>query len=313
MSKPVKVSVLIPVYNEGEGIPRLCEELFRSLEKLPCSYEALFIDDGSIDNSFELLCAERKKYPHMVVVELEGNFGQHQALMAGMSVARGDYMITIDADLQNPPEEIARIVAEMDKGYDYVGSIRVSREDVFWRKALSRLNNKIREKITSIRVTDQGCMLRGYHRRVVAMMLKTHEAAVYLPALGYSFSRKPTEIEVSHAAREFGHSKYSLYRLLRLNFDIMTVYSLVPLQVFSLIGMLVASASGVLFIVLLVRRLWLGPEAEGLFTLFCLQFFFIGICLFGVGILGEYIGRIYSEVRSRPRYLIRNLHKDDNG
>jgi undecaprenyl-phosphate 4-deoxy-4-formamido-L-arabinose transferase len=310
MSDSVKISVLIPVFNEEETIPHLCEKVFTSLKSLKRSWEVVFIDDGSTDDSLELLKKERQKYSDkMVIVELDGNFGQHQALVAGMSAAHGEYMITLDADLQNPPSEVLKVEAEMEKGFDYVGTIRVDRNDKFWRKFLSKINNRIREAITNIKITDQGCMLRGYHRRIVNLILKSEESSVYLPALGYNFSRKPTEIEVQHDAREYGKSKYSFYRLLRLNFDIMTVYSLVPLQMFSLVGIVIAFISAGFFVLLMVRRIWMGPEAEGLFTLFSLQFFFIGVCLFGIGILGEYVGRIYSEVRRRPRFLIRQVYR----
>lgn len=303
-----KLSVVIPVYNERDSLPHLFPVVFSELEKLNLDFEVLFVDDGSRDRSLQILREQQKLKPQsMVVVALDGNFGQHQAIMAGFSVARGEYMVTLDADLQNPPSEISRICAEMDKGHDYVGTIRDERQDAFWRRFLSRLNNRIREKITNIKITDQGCMLRGYHRRIVQLMLKTREWSLYLPALGYSFSQNPTEIVVSHAARTQGQSKYSFFKLMRLNFDIMTVYSLVPIQIFSAMGMIIAVISGAFFVLLVVRRLIIGPEAEGLFTLFALMFFFMGICLFGLGILGEYVGRIYSEVRLRPRYLIREV------
>lgn len=312
MDRRVKISVLIPVFNESESIPHLCAEVFESLEKLTQTWEVVFIDDGSSDDSLELLKIEQRKYSSkMVIVELDGNFGQHQALIAGMSAAKGEYIITIDADLQNPPSEILRVVAEMEKGFDYVGTIRTIRNDSAWRKIFSKFNNLIRERITNIKITDQGCMLRGYHRRIVNLILKAEETAVYLPALGFNFSRKPTEIHVLHNSREYGESKYSFYRLLRLNFDIMTVYSLVPLQIFSFVGMILSLVSAGFFLLLMIRRIFIGPEAEGLFTLFSLQFFFIGVCLFGIGILGEYVGRIYSEVRRRPRYLIKQVTRDD--
>jgi undecaprenyl-phosphate 4-deoxy-4-formamido-L-arabinose transferase len=308
MVKP-KLSVVIPVYNEEESLPELFPVLFRELKELTIPYEVVFVDDGSRDTSLALLYDEQKRQPNMVVVVLDGNYGQHQAIMGAFSVARGDYMITLDADLQNPPHEIKRICDVMDQGYDYVGTIRMDRQDVFWRKWLSRLNNRIREKITRIKITDQGCMLRGYDRRIVEMMLKAQESALYIPALAYSFCRKPTEIKVEHSARVKGESKYSFFSLMRLNFDIMTINTLVPLQIFSFLGMIIAVVSAGFFLLLVARRIFIGPEAEGLFTLFALMFFFMGICLFGLGIMGEYVGRIYTEVRKRPRFLIKEIIK----
>jgi undecaprenyl-phosphate 4-deoxy-4-formamido-L-arabinose transferase len=304
----MKLSVVIPVFNEEDGLRQLFDELFPVMKKLAVPYEVVFVDDGSSDKSLSILRQEALTRPEMVVVELEQNFGQHQAILAALTVAKGEYNITFDADLQNLPEGILDIYAEMEKGYDYVGSVREKRQDVFWRRFLSFVNNKIREKITNIKVTDQGCMLRGYSRRISLLMAAAQEVAPYLPALGYSFSRRPTEITVKHQHRQAGESKYSLYKLFRLNFDIMTGYSLLPLQIFSMLGMVVAAVSGVFFIVLMARRIFVGPEAEGLFTLFALLFFFMGICLFGLGILGEYVGRVYSEIRKRPRYLIHDVY-----
>jgi len=290
-------------------LPQLFAELFPALKSLPSNdYEVLFVNDGSADNSLAMLLKEAQTRPEMVVVALENNFGQHQAIIAGFSVAKGEQVITFDADLQNLPSGILQVADEMSKGHDYVGTIREKRRDIFWRRWLSSLNNKMRERITDIHITDQGCMLRGYSHRITELICATQEASPYLPALGYSFAANPTEITVQHQERQKGESKYSIYKLFRLNFDIMTSYSLVPLQLFSMLGIIVSIASGALFLLLAVRRLLIGPEAEGLFTLFALMFFFIGIVLFGLGILGEYVGRLFSEIRKRPRYLIRSVY-----
>lgn len=304
----MKLSIIIPVFNEELVLPMLFDELFTSLKSLPFSYEVIFVDDGSRDNSKKLLWQEASQRAEMVVVTLETNFGQHQAIIAGFSVAKGEYVVTLDADLQTPPSEIIKICNEMDKGHDYVGSIRNERKDSLWRRWFSQMNNRIRQKITNINITDQGCMLRGYHKRIAQLIVRSQEAAPYLPALGYNFSRNPAEVVVEHQERQAGDSKYNLYKLFRLNFDIMTAYSLIPLQLFSMLGMTVAVASAAFFILLVIRRLFHGPEAEGVFTLFALVFFFMGVCLFGLGLLGEYVGRIYAEVRKRPRYSIQDVY-----
>jgi undecaprenyl-phosphate 4-deoxy-4-formamido-L-arabinose transferase len=220
-------------------------------------------------------------------------------------------VITLDADLQNPPEEIGKLVAAMDQGADYVGSIRVRRRDVLWRKAASRLMNRLRERTTSIRISDQGCMLRGYHRSVVDALNRCNEASTYVPALAYTFARHPVEVEVEHAERTVGVSKYSLLRLIRLNFDLMTGFSVVPLQFFSMSGIVIALLSLVFVVYLAIRRLVMGPEAEGVFTLFGIAFFLIGVALIGLGVVGEYVGRIYEQVRQRPRYTIATVLGED--
>ncbi len=213
-------------------------------------------------------------------------------------------MVTLDADLQNPPEEIAKLLAKMDEGYDYVGSVRLERQDTAFRRGASRLMNAVRERITRIRMTDQGCMLRAYSREIVAAINSCREVNTFIPALAYTFAQRPTEIEVAHEERAAGESKYSLYGLVRLNFDLVTAFSVMPLQLFSLSGIAIALLSVAFVIFLAVRRLVVGPEAEGLFTLFGIAFFLIGITLFGIGLLGEYVGRIYEQVRQRPRYLV---------
>ncbi|HMX16685.1 MAG TPA: glycosyltransferase, partial [Rhodocyclaceae bacterium] len=264
-----------------------------------------FINDGSRDASPAMLREQFQRRPDVTrVILFNGNFGQHKAIMAGFEHTRGDKVVTLDADLQNPPEEIGKLLAEMDKGHDYVGSIRRSRNDALWRHLASRTMNRVRERITRVRMTDQGCMLRAYSRGIIDAINSCQEVNTYLPALGYTFARNPVEVVVQHAEREAGESKYSLYSLIRLNFDLMTGFSVVPLQFVSFAGIVLSMVSAFFVVFLAVRRLVVGPEAEGLFTLFGIAFFLLGILLFSVGLLGEYVGRIYQEVRRRPRYLI---------
>ena len=299
------ISVVIPVYNEEEGLPFLFERLYPALDALGRSYELVFVDDGSRDRSVAELREQFQRRPDVTrVVVLARNAGQHLAILAAFQQTRGRYVITLDADLQNPPEEIGRLVAAMDAGADYVGTIRVSRQDVLWRKAASRFLNRVREGTTSIHITDQGCMLRGYDRSVIDAVNRCSEVSTYVPALAYTFARHPVEIEVAHAERTVGQSKYSLFRLIRLNFDLMTGFSVAPLQFFSMSGIVIALLSIAFVIYLAIRRLIVGPEAEGVFTLFGIAFFLIGVALIGLGVVGEYVGRIYEQVRQRPRYTV---------
>jgi len=308
MSAP-RVSVVIPVYNEEEVLPALFARLYPALDALGRAYELIFVDDGSRDASPRLLRAQFEQRPEVTrVLLLAGNFGQHMAIMAAFEHARGEVVVTLDADLQNPPEEIAKLLAKMDEGHDYVGSYRRTREDSAFRRIASRLMNRVRERITEIRMTDQGCMLRAYGRHVVDAINACREASTFIPALGYTFARNPAEVEVAHEERPAGRSKYSFYRLLRLNFDLVTGFSLVPLQLFSLLGMLVAIGSVLLYLVVLTLRLLAGGDWSSLWLALwdrdVLVFFLLGIVLFGLGLVGEYVGRIYEQVRGRPRYLV---------
>ncbi len=300
-----EVSVVIPVYNEEAGLANLFARLYPAMDKLGIPYEILFVNDGSRDRSVSILAEQYRARPDVTrVVIFNGNYGQHMAILAGFEQTHGEIVITLDADLQNPPEEIHKLIAKMREGYDYVGSIRRKRQDSAWRTYASKAMNRLRERITNIKITDQGNMLRAYGRNVIDLVNQCGEVNTFVPALAYKFARRPTEITVEHEERAAGESKYSLYSLIRLNFDLMTGFSLVPLQLFSLMGMVLSLLSALLVIVLVVRRLIVGSEADGLFTLFAIAFFFMGVILFGIGLVGEYVGRIYQQVRARPRYVV---------
>lgn len=303
-----ELSVVIPVYNEESGLAKLFDRLYPALDALGIHYEILYINDGSRDQSAAILAEQFRRRPDVTRVLLfNGNFGQHMAILAGFEASRGTIIVTLDADLQNPPEEIGNLIAKMREGYDYVGSIRRQRQDSTWRTIASKMMNRLREKVTHIKMTDQGNMLRAYSRNVVNLINQCKEVNTFVPALAYTFARKQTEIVVEHEERSAGESKYSLYSLIRLNFDLITGFSIVPLQLFSLIGIALSFVSAALFILLVVRRFLLGAEVQGVFTLFAVTFFLMGMILFGIGLVGEYVGRIYQQVQARPRYVVQAL------
>ena len=309
MTKPY-LSVVIPVYNEQENLPALFLRLTATLDKLGKPFEILFTNDGSRDNSLVLLRDFHKQRPKQVrVIDFNGNFGQHMAIMAAFERARGEVIVTLDADLQNPPEEIPKLLAEIENGHDVVGGYRRDRHDSWFRRRASRLLNAVRERTTRIRMRDQGCMLRAYRRNIVEHITASGETSTFIPALAMSYAANPTEVEVEHAARAAGTSKYRLYDLIRLNFDLMTGFSVVPLQIFTLFGMVIAAGSLLFVVYLFIRRLIVGPEAEGVFTLFAILYFLVGVGIMGLGVIGEYVGRIYQEVRRRPRFMIRDIYE----
>jgi undecaprenyl-phosphate 4-deoxy-4-formamido-L-arabinose transferase len=299
------LSVVIPVYNEEAVLPALFERLYPALDALDRRYEVLFVNDGSRDRSVMMLREQFDRRPAETrVILLQVNFGQHAAILAGFARSRGKYVVTLDADLQNPPEEVGKLLAKLEEGHDYVGTWRANRQDLWWRRTASKFVNAIRDRATPIKMADHGCMLRGYGRTVIDTINATRENVTFIPALAAIYAANPIEIEVKHDERIAGESKYSLYRLIRLTFDLMTGFSTVPLQLFSLVGLVLSAISGLLVTVLIARRILVGPEAEGVFTLFAIVFFLLGITLFGIGLLGEYIGRIYVQVRQRPRFIV---------
>lgn len=305
----VTFSVVVPIYNEEANLLPLFQRLVAVFESaVQESYELIFVNDGSQDSSLALLRDFFQKRPDVVrIVDFHGNFGQHMAIMAGFEKSRGRTVITLDADLQNPPEEIPKLLEAVAQGSDYVGSYRANRQDSFFRTGISKVINWIRKWITNIHMTDQGCMLRAYDRTVIDQIVASQERATFIPALAYQFAANPQEVEVRHEARGAGESKYNLYRLVRLNFDLVTGFSLVPLQVFTLFGMTISGLSGLLVAYMLGRRLILGPEAQGVFTLLAILIFLVSVAITGIGIVGEYVGRIFQTLSRRPRYIIREM------
>ena len=305
------VSIVIPVFNESASIPRLHTRLHQVLQQLGRSFEVVYVDDGSTDRSLEELLVIQGWDPAVKVVTLARNAGQHAAVLAGFAHARGAVVVTLDADLQNPPEEIPRLLAEIDAGHDAVGTRREGRNDPFLRRAISAVVSRLASLAVGVPMTDCGSMLRAYQRPVVDEILRLAERALFIPALGAWLARRPTEISIRHEARLAGRSRYSPLRFMQLGFDLMTGFSLVPIQLVSLAGLGV-SLLGIAFgAFLLIRRLILGPESEGLFTLFAILFVFVGILIFAVGLVGEYVGRIYAEVRRRPSYVVRAVYPAD--
>jgi undecaprenyl-phosphate 4-deoxy-4-formamido-L-arabinose transferase len=306
------ISVVIPVYNEEANLAALMSRLEAALGSLGPDdpYEIVFVDDGSSDRSLEIL-REFSRRPTVRVVELTRNYGQHAAVFAGFEQARGEIVVTLDADLQNPPEEIPRLVRTMQEGdWEVVGTVRAQRQDSMLRTIPSRIVNAVTRRITGVHLTDWGCMLRAYRKPVVDAMVACHEHSTFIPALACLFAKRITEIPVGHAEREGGTSNYNFFKLVNLQFDLVTSFSSFPLRVllYSGVGLALLGISFAAF--LFVLRFLFGAEwaAQGVFTLFAILFFFVGCQFFALGLIGEYIGRIYAEVRKRPQYTVRTVH-----
>lgn len=303
------ISIVIPVHNEQEVLEELYARLTSTMDNLNHPYEIILVNDGSTDRSSAILQQMHERAPLQIrVIEFNGNFGQHMAIMAGFERVRGEIIVTMDADLQNPPEEIGKLIAAMERGHDVINTFRQERQDSWWRLQVSKWHNKIRAMMMpKLKMQDEGCMLRAYSRYIVDLMVSTGESTTFIPALALTYAANPTEVGVAHAERSAGTSSYNFYKLIRYNFDLITGFSVFPLQVFTMIGLLISLCSVTFFIFLVLRRIVVGPEVEGVFTLFAIMFFLIGIALFGLGIVGEYVGRIYQEVRKRPRFVVRRV------
>jgi len=315
MSRKPDVSVVIPVFNEAQNLEALIRRCLEACGHLGMSFEIILVDDGSTDNSADILVAAAQESPReigqIVAVLLNRNYGQHAAVMAGFEQSKGEMVITLDADLQNPPEEIPKLVNTMEKGFDVVGTVRVPRRDTLFRRMASFTINKVAQKATGVNMHDYGCMLRAYRRPVVNAMLACHERSTFIPILANTFARSTAEIEVRHEARSRGSSKYGLWKLINLQFDLMTSMTNFPLRLLSVMGSVIALLGVGFGLLLFVLRLMHGPEwaAEGVFTLFAVLFVFVGAQFMAMGLLGEYIGRIYHDVRARPRWFVQQVVK----
>lgn len=305
MGDKVDISVLVPVLNEEESLEELNERLTKTLQSMGKTYEIIYINDGSTDRTQQMIEGYREKDRRVKIIEFNRNYGQHMALFAGFERAQGNIMVTIDADLQNPPEEIPRLVEKAEQGYDVVATYRKGRQDSIFRRWPSWVVNKITSRLVGAKLRDYGCMLRAYSRNVIDSINLCQESSSFIPALANTYAKRIVEIEVGHEERKRGVSKYGLFRLLRLNFDLMTGFSLLPIQFIGIFGVIIAVVVLGFAVFLLARRFIIGPESEGLFTLFAILFFFLGIQIFALGIIGEYIGRIFQEVRRRPRFIVK--------
>ena len=305
--RPSLVSLVIPVFNEDKNLEQLISRCLTTCQAMAVPFEIILIDDGSADGSGAIIRKAAERHGGAIVgVLLNRNYGQHAAVMAGFAQSRGDIVVTLDADLQNPPEEVLNLVRKVQEGFDVVGTVRTPRQDTRFRRIASRIVNRAAQKATGVTMHDYGCMLRAYRRHVINAMLQCHERSTFIPILANGFARNATEIEVGHADRSHGDSKYGLWSLINLQFDLLTSMTTFPLRLLSVLGGLISLAGVGFGLSLLVMRLVHGPgwAAEGVFTLFAILFLFVGAQFVGMGLLGEYIGRIYHDVRARPRYFV---------
>lgn len=315
MSTPF-LSIVIPIFNEEENILILWKRLKIIMDgytQAGKTWEIIFTDDGSRDNSLELLKDIADRDGRVSVVEFNRNYGQHSAIFGAFSQSKGEIVVTLDADLQNPPEEIPKLVSKIEEGFDVVGGWRQRRldNDSLFRILPSRIINAVTRKTTGVKMHDYGCMLRAYRREIVDAMLQCRERSSFIPALANSFAKRIAEVPVAHSERAAGESKYGLWKLINLQFDLLTSFSLLPIQLLTVFGVFIALMGFALFVGLLIYRI-MHPEgtAQGVFTLFAALFFFVGCQFMAFGLLGEYIGRIYQEVRDRPRFVVKKIHQN---
>ncbi len=308
------LSIVIPVYNERESVEHLYSNLNRALSKLKLKVEVILIDDGSTDGTYDELKKIHKKNNSYKIIRFRRNFGQTSAMSAGFDHASGDIIVTLDADLQNDPEDIPAILAKMDEGYDIVSGWRKDRKDkAVSRKFPSIVANKIISKLTGVRLHDYGCTLKAYRKEVIDNIDLYGEMHRYIPAVASRIGVKVTEIPVMHHSRKFGKSKYGISRTIRVVLDIITIkfllsYSQRPIQIFGLLGLFSGTAGFIITLYLVIMRIFfdMGLADRPLFIL-SIFMIFIGVQLITMGLLAEMNMRIYHEAQNKPTYVIKDI------
>lgn len=314
----IEITLVIPVYNEEESLPGLLETLGRVCPGLGKSYEVILVDDGSTDRSFEVLTRLRAGDPRIRILRFRRNFGQTAALAAGFDHALGDVIVTLDADLQNDPADIAALLERIDAGFDIVSGWRKDRKDRFLSRRLpSLLANRLISRFTGVRLHDYGCTLKAFRREVIKNVNLYGELHRFIPAIASTMGVAIAEIEVHHRPRLKGKSKYTLMRTPKVLLDLLTVkfllsYSTRPLQMFGLFGLAGLLAGGALGLWLTYERLVLRHGiANRPLLLLAVLLVVIGIQFITLGLLAEIMVRAYHESSAKKIYHIKETVESD--
>jgi glycosyltransferase involved in cell wall biosynthesis len=310
----MNLSIIIPVFNEEENIPHLLKGLKTALAGIKTDYEVIFIDDGSTDNTLNVLKDIHKEGNNIKIIELRRNFGQTAAISAGFDYSQGDVIITMDGDLQNDPEDIPLLLKKINEGYDVVSGWRADRKDPFFTKKLpSKISNWLASKLTGVRLHDFGCTLKAFRREVVERINLYGEMHRYIPALASWMGISIAEVRVRHHPRQYGRSKYGIARLMRGLLDLITVkflltYSTRPLQLLGIPGILSFLAGFVIGAYLTFEKLFFGMSlADRPLLLLAVLLIFLGVQFIMTGLLGEIITRTYYEVQGKPIYAVKEI------
>ena len=322
MSVP-RLSIVIPLYNEAESVPALYEELTAALDALEIDSEVIVIDDGSSDGSFAALEAVHRRDPRWIILRFRRNHGQTTALSAGFQKARGDVVITLDADLQNDPQDIPRLLATLDEGFDIVSGWRRDRKEPFLTRRLpSLLANRLISRVTGVHLHDYGCTLKAYRSVVVKNIQLYGELHRFIPAVASQIGVQVTEIPVNDRPRRYGSSKYGISRTIRVLLDLVTVrfilgYSTRPLQVFGVLGLLTGGLGAVIGLILSIEKLAFDVDIGNRPLLILAVLLVIaGVQLISIGLVAEILVRSWHEMRGHPVYILRDVlerEEEDKG
>lgn len=301
-----KVSFVVPVFNEEENIHEFHRRLTKVMAPLPYDYEILFIDDGSKDHTSQLIRELAQKGPHVQGYVFARNFGHQLALTCGLDQSTGDAVISMDGDLQHPPEMVPQLLEKWEQGYEIVQTVRKATEDATWFKNItSRLYYKLINSMSEVRITPGGSDFRLMDRKAVDALNRFRERARFIRGMVNNLGFRYTTIEFVAPPRFAGHSKFSLKKMLRFALDGITAFSRAPLRLALYVGCIAGLCSFLLLIHVIYVKYVIQDAVPGWTTLACAEFFLGGVELIGIGIVGEYVGRIFDEVKQRPLYIIR--------
>lgn len=310
----IDVSIVIPLFNEIENIAELHSAISPVISSMNKSIEVIYVDDGSMDGTFEELQKIASNDPSVWVIRLRRNFGQAAAFSAGFDSARGDVIVTMDGDLQNDPADIPLLIEKIDQGYDIVSGWRVKRQDNFITRRLpSMIANALISRVTGVKLHDYGCSLKAYRQEVVKNIHLYGELHRFIPAIASWMGILVAEVPVNHFPRKHGRSKYGLGRTLRVMLDLITVkfmlnYATRPLQIFGLAGMVSFLTGLVISGYLTILRLFYGEAlSDRPILLLGVLLIMLGVQLILMGLLGELIVRTYHESQDKPIYAIREV------
>lgn len=305
MTDEIVYSVVVPIFNEEEVLNELYRRLTAVMEKLDGKYEIIFVDDGSKDKSFQILKDLHQKNRKIKIIRFSRNFGHHIAITAGLDYSQGDAVILMDGDLQDPPEEIPKLHEKFKEGYDIVYALRKRRKDPLLKKINSKLFYKIFKMLTKIEIHSYSGIFRIMSRQVVDGLKDCREKSRFITALMSWTGFSHIGVETGRDARHWGKPKYNLFKSIELAMDGITSFSYAPLRIAIYIGFFVGLLSFIIGIYMLIKKLFFGMPVSGYASLIVSVFFIGSVQLFILGIVGEYIGRIYTEAQNRPMYVVK--------
>ena len=311
----MKISVVIPIYNEEENIALLYDELSEVMKSLGRAYELIFVDDGSTDSTLAKLTSIQASDECIGIVQFRKNFGQTAAMSAGFNYASGDVIITMDGDLQNDPNDIPRFIEKIEEGFDVVTGWRHDRKDSFINRRLpSIIANKIISWTTGVSLHDYGCTLKAFRKEVIKNIHLYGEMHRFIPAIASGMGISFTELKVNHRARQFGASKYGISRTIRVVLDLITVkfllsYATRPIQIFGLLGVVSGSVGFIIALIMTIQRQFFDvPMADRPLLLLAILLIFIGVQFVSIGLIAELQARTYHETQRKPVYYVKELY-----